>query len=224
MFAVFAAVSIWMLSSVALGRSGDTLFELFWLAAVAWNAYWFLFRFVHELELQESELVWSAPLRSGSVPLTELVQVRPMRLGWGVHVIEHRDGRPLLVWATGGLKPFLDRVGEVAPGVDVRVGWSVRTAARASERLDRLERAKQRRLLMLLVVVLAVSLVAFVFGTADSATRSDAIRRRSVRVEGEILRFTHNLRGGREAVVRYRVGDRELENETTVEGFDAGVG
>ncbi|HEX2041120.1 MAG TPA: DUF3592 domain-containing protein [Acidimicrobiales bacterium] len=194
------------------------------IGGVAWNAYWFLFRFVHELELTNDELAWKAPLASGSVRLADLVQVRPMLLGLGVQVIEYRNGRPLLVWASGQLKPFLERLKQGAPEVGVRLGWSVRSAAGASERLNSLDRAKQRRLLKLLVVVFVSSLGALFYGVADAADRSDVIRRRSVPVEGEILLFTNDLRGGREAVVRYRVGDRELMSETVARGFDARVG
>jgi hypothetical protein len=103
---------------------------MFWLFAFGWNAYWWLFRAAVALRLHQGVLFWEGPLRSGQIPLANLIAVRPMRLLSQVEVFERSDGRPVLVMATKGLQRFLDELAAAKPELPVQLGWQGRLAER----------------------------------------------------------------------------------------------
>lgn len=131
-FAVFGVAAVAMMASVFAGGddSPPVAFALLWLAILVWNGYWWLLRIAFSVALDGDEFAWSAPLRSGRIPLRKITVIRPMRLGSNVEVIEHEDGRPVLILATKGLSGFLAELSKHRPDLEVRVGWQARLAER----------------------------------------------------------------------------------------------
>lgn len=133
MFAIFAVAAVALLVA-ALGGGHDApplAFSLLWIAIAVWNAYWFLWRVAYQLELDDEQLRWHAPLRQGVIPLAELQELKPFLLGSSVEVFRS-FGRPdVLVFVRRGLKDFAEVIKERAPHVAIRFG----TYARIAERL-----------------------------------------------------------------------------------------
>jgi hypothetical protein len=101
------------------GRSAN--FGLLWIAMVGWNAYWFLLRIVYQFEVGDGVLSWRAPLRSGQVPVTEVIAIRPSRLGVG-YVVATRRGAILVAFASQGFGEFAAALQALQPSMAVRVG------------------------------------------------------------------------------------------------------
>jgi len=132
MCAISAAVSVGLLVALAVGTKGGppVLFSLGWIAIAAWNGYWFLFRVAYRLNVDHDVLLWSAPLRGGTVPLADIQELRPFRLGSSVEVISQISGPPILVWARKGLRDFADDLCAEAPHIRARFGWYAKLAER----------------------------------------------------------------------------------------------
>jgi hypothetical protein len=129
---VFTGVAIAMLVVAAMGKRGPGwAFTLFWIAAAAYMSYWFLFRVAYELLLTEDRLLWKAPLRSGSVPLTEIRAIYPYRWGPSSEVIALANGTRLHVMVQKGFLAFIQDLRAKAPAVPVDVN---RLWARLGER------------------------------------------------------------------------------------------
>jgi hypothetical protein len=131
-FGIFAVVAI-VLVAVALGGSTDgppVVFTAFWLGALIWNGYWWLFRLAIELSIDGTVLTWATPLRRGRIDLQDVTELRPMRLMSSVEVIGLRDRRPLLTPATKGIRMFTDELTRLRPDLSVRLGWQSRLAER----------------------------------------------------------------------------------------------
>ena len=106
-------------------------FVVFWLFALGWNAYWWLFRISIRLEVQGDLLRWKTASRAGEIPLTELLAVRPSRLASQIIVIERANGKPILSMATKGNGRFLAEIASRRPDLPIRVGM----LAKLSDRL-----------------------------------------------------------------------------------------
>ncbi|MDQ1541895.1 MAG: hypothetical protein QOH29_2621 [Actinomycetota bacterium] len=131
MFVVFAVVAVVLVVNLATGASGPPIgFSVFWIAAVVWNAYWFLLRVAYRVDLQDHELRWRAPLKSGTIPLDTLREIRPSRMSSNVELFEWDGGRPLIVFAMKGLRDFCAVIQAATPHVGVRFGWQARLAER----------------------------------------------------------------------------------------------
>jgi hypothetical protein len=121
---LFGALAVTVAVREVLGRSGPPAwFTAIWICGACWTAYWLLLRLSYRLELTEDSLKWRTPIRSGSVPLYELVSIRPQTWGSNVLRFKLRAGPPLLIMTRKGSAPFADAVQRAAPGVDVRLGW-----------------------------------------------------------------------------------------------------
>ncbi|MGH7749084.1 MAG: hypothetical protein ACREQ5_30605, partial [Candidatus Dormibacteria bacterium] len=71
LFALVPAAAGELFFTVIIRRDipyGDVL----WLAIAAWNAYWFLLRFAHGVEVEDGTLLWRAPLRSGTLAVGDV--------------------------------------------------------------------------------------------------------------------------------------------------------
>ena len=76
MFGFFLVVGVALLASPDDGAGGPPgWFMALWVGALAWNAYWWLFRVAYVLELSDTELRWRAPLAHGTVPVRALREV-----------------------------------------------------------------------------------------------------------------------------------------------------
>lgn len=127
MFAIFGA-AVPFVAAASLGdRDGPPLlFILAGIAAVGWNAYWFLLRLCHRLDLEEGMLRWWTPLRSGQAPLADLRASRPVRLTPNLAVFDFVDGPRVLVLVGRGFADFSARVQAAAPHAAVRTSWYTR--------------------------------------------------------------------------------------------------
>ena len=130
MFGLFAIVAVALVASTLFGGSAGPPvgFTILWLFAMAWNAYWFLTRFAIQLSIDGGSLCWSAPVRSGRVLISEIVEVRPMRFASNVEVFVCRGRRPILVMATKGLRAFSDELVRQRADLPVRLGWQAKIA------------------------------------------------------------------------------------------------
>lgn len=101
-----------------------------WLAIILWNAYWFLFRFAHGVELDGAVLRWRAPLRSGSVALADIRRVRPSWLFSNIQVMETGARGPAMVWAVRGFRDLVEAVCLERPGLPCQLSPQARIAGR----------------------------------------------------------------------------------------------
>jgi len=109
---------------------GALLFGAACLPAIGYVAYFRLFRDAYLLELSATELRWSAPLRQGTVPLSELREVRPgtpwypvpMLLA-GVVTFTTRSGRTVVADVRArGFEAFAEDLRRAAPEARIHVG------------------------------------------------------------------------------------------------------
>ena len=114
-FSVVVAIGIVVL---AAGPSSAS-FAVLSAAVVCWNAYWLLLRIVYQLEVADGVLRWRAPLRSGHVPIGEVLAIRPSRM-YG-HVVTTRRGTILVAFASAGFEEFAAALQAAQPMVSVRV-------------------------------------------------------------------------------------------------------
>lgn len=115
MFAGFGLVSIGLILNLVFGDSGPSaVFVVLWLAALAWNAYWFLWRVAVKLSVADGVVEWETVLRRGSFPVSAITSIGPV---FGMTRIRHTTGRSLLVLRQPGLDGFLEEL----PG-SARVG------------------------------------------------------------------------------------------------------
>jgi hypothetical protein len=109
-----AAVGI--VSLTARGEGPPAAFVALWLAALAWNAYWWLFRVCIEVRVEGPSVGWATPVRRGTAPLDDVVRVRPSRVSRQLAVIELRDRRALLVPVRYGYAGVEAAIRAGAPG------------------------------------------------------------------------------------------------------------
>jgi hypothetical protein len=128
LFAIFAIVLV--IVTVRHQQGPPLVFTLLWIAALSWNAYWFLFRLCYRIELHEDALYWWAPLRHGRRELADLRAVRPGRMGWNVAVFEATDGTTVVTLIRRGFAEFAAAVHAAAPHVSVSIGRYARIADR----------------------------------------------------------------------------------------------
>ena len=102
---------------------------LLWLAIAAWNAYWFLLRFAHVVDIEDGRLSWRAPLRSGTLEAADLRRVRPSWIFSNIQVMETAAGSPVLVWAVKGFSELIGAVSTQRP-LPCQLSPQARLAAR----------------------------------------------------------------------------------------------
>lgn len=122
-FAVIGGLLIW--ASAAGVKGPGWVFTGFWCGGVVWLSYWYGWRVAWSLQLRENELRWRTFLRSGTVPITEIQRLRPMRSGPSGVVIELAHRRSLLVIAGKGFDAFTAELTRQAPDVPINVSrWT----------------------------------------------------------------------------------------------------
>jgi hypothetical protein len=135
---VVALIALFALVPAALGEAFFDLVirrdlpygTLLWIAIGCWNVYWFLLRFAHVVDVEDGMLRWRAPLRSGSLPISELRSVRPSRLFSNIEIMETADGTRLLVWAVRGFSGLMEAVASERPDLPVLLSLQGRLAER----------------------------------------------------------------------------------------------
>jgi hypothetical protein len=130
------------LFALAPAACGELLFDvilrwdipygaLLWAAIGVWNAYWFLLRFAHRVELDGHGILrWRAPLRRGSVTVADLRKVRPSLLFSNIQILDTGRGRPAMVWAVRGFGELIGALDTQRPGLPCQLSPQARIAAR----------------------------------------------------------------------------------------------
>jgi hypothetical protein len=119
---LFWAIAIAMLAADAAGLNGPPWpFALLWSAACVYITLSFLLRVPYELTLADGLLAWKTPMRSGSVPVSEIRELRPYPSGPNAELIQLEDGRRLIVLMRKGFQQFLDDLSRAAPGLSLTV-------------------------------------------------------------------------------------------------------
>lgn len=124
MFAAYTALTIFILGASATTTVGAT----FWMLGYVWNAYFWLLRFPMKMRLDTVELTWAAPLRHGTVRVSDITQVRPMRVVFNLAIIGVRDSRAVIVPVTKGFKAFAEELASLRPDLEIRLGIQSRMA------------------------------------------------------------------------------------------------
>lgn len=106
-------------------NGGPWWFFILWLAGVAWIAVSGLYRTGHELTFDDTDLYWRGFLRSGKVPLSEIVAIDSEFLG-SVAVFICRDGRRIRIVLLQGFAPFLKALTASHPSLTAAPGWYAR--------------------------------------------------------------------------------------------------
>lgn len=134
MFALFVVFAVFVVvRALAESDAPGLLFLVVWLAALGWNAYWFLWRFSYRVEVRDDLLRWMTPLRNGEVAVADVEKVR---LGWlgQTTVFQIRDREDVTVVTRKGIVEFAREVtgDTLAVPFYVRFG-EVRTLFRRGE-------------------------------------------------------------------------------------------
>ena len=117
---LLADALLWVSSTIGLGGPG-WLFIAVFTAVLGYLAWIFLWRTVYELHLDGDDLSWRAPLRSGSVRLSNVREFRPVRWARNSELIKLDDGKSMIVFMGKGFLPFIDDVTRQAPYLSIRV-------------------------------------------------------------------------------------------------------
>ena len=128
MFPVAAVIGVLLWVSAVAGGSPPIAAAAAWTLAFAWNAYWFLLRFAQRLDVDDRALRWTAPARTGSIPLARLTSAGPFLVQ--LYVIRAAGHPSVLVIPQRGLPAFLTDLQALAPQMTVRVGRFARLADR----------------------------------------------------------------------------------------------
>jgi hypothetical protein len=126
MLILFAGIGVFLVWDSATGAAGPGwAFTGFWLVAVCYMAYGFLWRTAYELELRNDVLCWKTPLRSGQVALRDIRELHPWVWGRNAEAIDFMDGRRILVMVQQGFTAFANDLAASAPGLPITVSrWA----------------------------------------------------------------------------------------------------
>jgi hypothetical protein len=120
----FGAFWIFMLCELLFGQSKPPLpFTLVWLCGVGVAVPLVVSRAVHRLEVESGQLSWRGLLRRGRIPFGDLRSISPSRN----YVMIKSDERTLYLLDSAALRPFVDVLRRVAPGVAVHPSFFTQT-------------------------------------------------------------------------------------------------
>jgi hypothetical protein len=119
------ALSLMALFLIYTSSTGSTgpgwVFTAVWTAGLVYAGGVFLWRVVYELRLEDGVLTWKTPLRSGSVPVSAIIELRPLRSARNGELIRLAGGPKLIVMMRRGFQAFVDDLSRQAPGLRVTV-------------------------------------------------------------------------------------------------------
>ncbi len=133
-FAVLCLVAAALI--IELFSSRDPLLVLFialWLAALAWNGYWFLFRVTFEIGVSDgATLQWRTMTATRQAPLTRIqgVKQRFRPLGAGMRTIVLEGAPSLLLLTSPGFDEVARMIARFRPDISMSTNWYDHTAAR----------------------------------------------------------------------------------------------
>ena len=110
-------------------QSPPLAFAAFFTLMVLWVTYWFGFRIAYWLEVRDGQLFWRAGIRSGTIPIQAVTSIGALALLSGVGVIRTANGQ-IYLWPTKYFPTFADRMGQLYPHIEVKVGKLARFNAR----------------------------------------------------------------------------------------------
>jgi hypothetical protein len=94
---IFIAGAVSLVVSLVRGHGPPLWFTVLWLAAAAWNGYWWLGRIALEVRLDEGGLSWTTLVRNDHAELSEVQSVRPSRITSQVGLVALAQRRALPV-------------------------------------------------------------------------------------------------------------------------------
>ncbi len=124
MFAFFALIVALLVLAVASGADSlevPLLVFAFWFSGLAWSFYWMGFRVAVELHLLDAHLESRSAFQTRSVPLADVVEVRPARMAPNGAVIELRDQRSVMVMTGKGFAGFVAALEAERPLLPIRL-------------------------------------------------------------------------------------------------------
>jgi hypothetical protein len=105
-FVGLGAAAVYLLFLAVTGLRGPGLvFTFLWLGALAWNAYWWLWRTSYRIEVAGDRLRWMTPIRRGEVSVSDVEAIRPGLLNQ-VTIIEVREGPDVICLSRTGIAEF----------------------------------------------------------------------------------------------------------------------
>jgi hypothetical protein len=110
---MFGGLSVAAVVVVVTAARGDVpwIFAAFWVLALLWNAYWFLWRVGYSIEVNGRVVVWRSVLRRQSVPLSELTGNGSLWVS--LDRVTVRAGPSLMMMTGRGWTEFLSRLNAV---------------------------------------------------------------------------------------------------------------
>lgn len=150
-FAVFVPLGIagvaMLVNLVAGGTGPPAGFVVLWLAAYAWNAYWWLFRIAYEVGVMDaSTLRWRSITSSHEIPLAQVTGIRTPfpPFGFGLkRIIVGGDRSPLIV-ANQGYRDVVAMIVHFRPDLVIPNIWYERFFERFAQRSVRWRRVDDK--------------------------------------------------------------------------------
>jgi len=129
--AVPLMIGIGVIAALAVIVFEDPRFGIACLLAVLWNGYWWCWRLAFELAISNRSLHWRGALRTGSVPLADVVAIEPALMHLLVS-IRSRQGRLVVSPEAPGLLETINRMQQLVPGIELKLprAWLRRWEAR----------------------------------------------------------------------------------------------
>jgi len=111
---ILVVVAVALLPVSLVGGEPPIGFTLFWVGAVAWNAYWFLFRIGYQVEVDGQVVTWRTPLRRRTADLNRLTGVGSLWMGFSRLTVDGE--RSLFMMTLGpGWVTFLQALAQAHP-------------------------------------------------------------------------------------------------------------
>ncbi|MGA8635689.1 MAG: hypothetical protein WB805_12665 [Candidatus Dormiibacterota bacterium] len=132
---IFAVAAVFLdVAALAGFRGGNAqspplVFAAFFTFAVLWVTYWFGFRIAYWLEARDGQLLWRSGIRSGTVSIQAITSIGASAWLSGIGVIR-TENRRIYFWPTKYFPTFANRMGQLYPGIQVKVGKLARFNAR----------------------------------------------------------------------------------------------
>jgi hypothetical protein len=127
LFPVLGLVGVALVVNLLSGGVGPGLgFVVFWLAAYAWNAYWFLFRIASEVAVVDrTTLRWRSVMKWREIQLSKVKGIETPFPPFGVglkRIVVEGDRSPLIM-ASPGFRDVVAMVLELRPDLVMKDRW-----------------------------------------------------------------------------------------------------
>jgi hypothetical protein len=141
---ILGLVGVALVANLLFGGTGPGLgFVVFWLAALGWNAYWFLFRIAYEIGVtNRSTLRWCSVSRCREIPLTRVkgMETTVPPFGVGLKRIVVEGDRSPLIMVQPGFRDVVAMMLALRPDLVMKERWYDRLFERYSRRTVRWRR------------------------------------------------------------------------------------